>query len=94
MAQSTLRHGFDESLGTAEMAIYAVLALLLSATIIAAIAMDGGDPDTAGVERVAHRTDARGDSAYGPHLHSLARSGHRAFSRRRSDCLDQAHPGN
>jgi len=38
MAQSTLRHRFDDSLGTAEMAIYAVLALLLSATILAAIA--------------------------------------------------------
>src|SRR5437660_9036759 len=38
MAQSTLRHRFDDSLGAAEMAIYAVLALLLSATILAAIA--------------------------------------------------------
>ena len=38
MAQSTLRHRFDDSLGTAEMAIYAVLVLLLSATILAAIA--------------------------------------------------------
>jgi hypothetical protein len=38
MAQSTLRHRLDESLGAAEMGIYAVLALLLSATILAAIA--------------------------------------------------------
>ena len=38
MAQSTLRHRFDDSLGTAEMGIYSVLALLLSATILAAIA--------------------------------------------------------
>src|SRR6267378_5928733 len=38
MAQSTLRHRFDDSLGAAEMGIYAVLALLLSATILAAIA--------------------------------------------------------
>ncbi len=38
MAQITLRHRFDDSLGAAEMGIYSVLALLLSATIIAAIA--------------------------------------------------------
>jgi len=38
MAQSTLRHRFDDSLGVAEMGIYSVLALLLSATILAAIA--------------------------------------------------------
>ncbi len=38
MAQSTLRHRFDDSLGAAEVAIYAVLAVLLSATILAGIA--------------------------------------------------------
>ena len=38
MAQITLRHRFDDSLGAAEMGIYSVLALLLSATILAAIA--------------------------------------------------------
>jgi hypothetical protein len=38
MVQGTLRHRFDDSLGAAEMGIYAVLALLLSATILAAIA--------------------------------------------------------
>jgi len=38
MAQSTLRHRLDDSLGATEMGIYAVLALLLSATILAAIA--------------------------------------------------------
>jgi hypothetical protein len=38
MASGTLRHHFDEFLGDAEMAIYSVLAVLLSATIVAAIA--------------------------------------------------------
>src|ERR1700724_2078870 len=38
MARGTLRHHFDEFLGDAEMAIYSVLAVLLSATIFAAIA--------------------------------------------------------
>jgi len=38
MAQGALRHRFDDFLGVAEMAIYSVLALLLSATILAAIA--------------------------------------------------------
>jgi hypothetical protein len=38
MAQVTLRHHFDDSLGAAEIGIYSVLALLLSATILAAIA--------------------------------------------------------
>ena len=38
MAQGTLRHRFDDSLGAAEMGIYSGLAVLLSATILAAIA--------------------------------------------------------
>jgi hypothetical protein len=38
MALVTVRHHFDEFLGNAEMGIYSVLAVLLSATILAAIA--------------------------------------------------------
>ena len=38
MAQGTLRHRFDDSLGAAEMGIYSGRAVLLSATILAAIA--------------------------------------------------------
>jgi uncharacterized membrane protein (DUF373 family) len=38
MAQITLRHRADDSLGAAEMGIYSVLALLLSVTILAAMA--------------------------------------------------------
>ncbi|HVR26979.1 MAG TPA: hypothetical protein VMU26_27100 [Candidatus Polarisedimenticolia bacterium] len=38
MAQSTLRHRFADSLGAAEMGIYSLLAVLLSAIILTAIA--------------------------------------------------------
>src|SRR5258708_12235755 len=38
MAQITLRHRFDDSLSAVEMGIYSLLAVLLSATILAAIA--------------------------------------------------------
>ena len=70
MARGTLRHHFDEFVGNAEMVIDSVLTVLLSATIVAAMAsaqaalrlrdsLDGGRADLAGAERVARCSDAR-----------------------------------
>jgi hypothetical protein len=88
MARGTLRHHFDEFLGDAEMAIYSVLAVLLSATIVAAIA----SACKLLFDSVIHWTVAAQSLRvlnemlvvlmlaetlqHGSHFHSLARSGH------------------
>ena len=52
MAEATVRQRFDDSLGIAEMAIYSVLAVLLSLSILAAI----GSACNLLFDSVVHRT--------------------------------------
>src|SRR3984893_17850081 len=55
--------------------------------------LDGCSPDSEGIKPTPHCADAGGDSAYGTYLHSLACSGYRTLSGRRTDCLNSAHSG-
>jgi hypothetical protein len=57
MVEDRLRHHFDYYLGKAEVAIYSILALLLSVTVLAAIASAGkyyGTPFVTGQSQPKH----------------------------------------
>ena len=86
MAEGRLRHRFDEYLGKAEVAIYSILAAMLSVTAFAALrpvgwlqSLDNCRSDAARIGPTAGRADASGDSANGPHIHPLAFSGYRTI---------------
>jgi len=88
MVEDKLRNHFDYSLGKVEVVIYSVLALLLSVTVLAAIASAGkllwdalrhwaiATQNAAGFERIVGCVDAGGDLAHGSHLDSFACSRH------------------